>query len=184
MNNKVVSFPHLSNYDVPIKYLIEKLTDAEVIPSPSITKKTIELGSKYSPDYVCMPFKYTLGNYIESLDNGANILIQAGGGCRFGYYFELQKKILEDLGYKFEFYSLSDNDVNGIGSMYNMLRKINPNLKKIKYLYYLVLTFLMINYMDKIDMYIRKNIGFEIKKGSFERIKKGMLNSFYKSKFL
>ena len=35
--------------------------------------------------------------------------------------------------------------------------------------------------MDKIDMYIRKNIGFEIKKGSFERIKKGMLNSFYKS---
>ena len=181
MNNKVVSFPHLSNYDVPIKYLIEKLTNAEVIPSPSITKKTIELGSKYSPDYVCMPFKYTLGNYIESLDNGANILIQAGGGCRFGYYFELQKKILEDLGYKFEFYSLSDNDVNGIGSMYNMLRKINPNLKKIKYLYYLVLTFLMINYMDKIDMYIRKNIGFEIKKGSFERIKKGMLNSFYKS---
>ena len=102
MNNKVVSFPHLSNYDVPIKYLIEKLTDAKVIPSPSITKKTIELGSKYSPDYVCMPFKYTLGNYIESLDNGANILIQAGGGCRFGYYFELQKKILEDLGYKFE----------------------------------------------------------------------------------
>ena len=181
MNNKVVSFPHLSNYDVPIKYLIEKLTDATVIPSPSITKKTIELGSKYSPDYVCMPFKYTLGNYIESLDNGANILIQAGGGCRFGYYFELQKKILEDLGYKFEFYSLSDNDVNGIGSMYNMLRKINPNLKKIKYLYYLALTFLMINYMDKIDMYIRKNIGFEIKKGSFERIKKGMLNSFYKS---
>ena len=136
MNNKIISFPHLSNYDVPIKYLIEKLTDAKVIPSPSITKKTIELGSKYSPDYVCMPFKYTLGNYIESLDNGANILIQAGGGCRFGYYFELQKKILEDLGYKFEFYSLSDNDVNGIGSMYNMLRKINPNLKKIKYLYY------------------------------------------------
>ena len=25
MNNKVISFPHLSNYDVPIKYLIEKL---------------------------------------------------------------------------------------------------------------------------------------------------------------
>lgn len=39
MNNKVISFPHLSNYDVPIKYLIEKLTNAEVIPLPSLLKK-------------------------------------------------------------------------------------------------------------------------------------------------
>ena len=103
MTKKIISFPNLANYDVPVKFLFEKLTDYEVRKSPPMTRKTLELGSKYSPDYVCMPFKYTLGNYIESLDNGANILIQAGGGCRFGYYFELQKKILEDLGYKFKY---------------------------------------------------------------------------------
>lgn len=33
----------------------------------------------YSPDFVCVPFKYNLGNFIETLDNGANILVQAGG---------------------------------------------------------------------------------------------------------
>lgn len=182
MNNTVISFPTLADYNTPIKFLIENLTDYEVKTAPAITKKTLEAGSKYSPDYVCLPFKYTLGNYIESLEDGANILIQAGGGCRFGYYFELQKQILEDLGYDFEFYSLTDNDVNGVSSMYKTFKKLNPKIKKRKFLYYLSLTFLMIYYMDKLDIYIRKNIGFEINKGSFDRVKKSMLVNFSKTK--
>ena len=71
--NKVISFPTLADYNTPIKFLIENLTDYEVKTAHAITKKTLEVGSKYSPDYVCLPFKYTLGNYIESLEDGANI---------------------------------------------------------------------------------------------------------------
>ena len=82
MNKKIVSFPHLGDYYIPIEYLLKKTTNLKVVPSPPITKKTIDLGSKYSPDFVCIPFKYNLGNFIETLDNGANILLQAGGGCR------------------------------------------------------------------------------------------------------
>lgn len=182
MNEKIISFPNLANYDVPIKFLLEHLVDAKIEKAPAMTKKTLELGSKYSPDYVCLPFKYNLGNFIESLENGANVLIQAGGGCRFGYYSELQKQILEDLGYEFEFYSLTDDDVNGVRSIYRTLKKLKPNLGRIKYFYYLCLTFLMINYMDKLDIYIRKNIGFEINKGNFDRTHKSMLNSFSKTK--
>ena len=74
--------------------------------APKITNKTIELGTKYSPEFVCMPFKYTLGTFIEAMDNGANILFQAGGGCRYGYYNELQTKILDDLGYNFKYINL------------------------------------------------------------------------------
>lgn len=182
MNNKIISFPSLADYNTPIKFLIENLTDYEIKLSKPITKRTLELGAKYSPDYVCLPFKYTLGNFIESLEDGANVLVQAGGGCRFGYYFELQKQILNDLGYDFEFYSLTDNDVNGITSIYKTIKKLNPNIKITKYLYYLLLTFLMIYFMDKTDMYIRKNIGFEINKGSFDRVKKSMLVKFSKTK--
>ena len=36
----------------------------------------------------------------------------------------------------------------------------------------------MLNYMDKIDEYIRKNIGFEVEKNSFINLKKEMLKSF------
>ena len=182
MNKKIISFPSLANYDIPIKFLLEHLTNHEIRKPISITKKTLELGSKYSPDYVCLPFKYNLGNFIESLEDGANVLIQAGGGCRFGYYSELQKQILEDLGYKFEFYTLTDSDVNGIRSLYKTIKKSELKLSKLKFLYYVLLTFLMIFFMDKMDVMIRKNIGFEINKGNYERTHKAMLKSFSHAK--
>lgn len=178
MVKKIIAFPHLANYHVPIKYLLKHLTDCEVMDVPSITKKTIELGIKFSPEFVCMPFKYNLGNFIEALEEGANILMQAGGGCRYGYYAEVQRQILQDLGYKFELYSLTETDKVAIISVYKTLRHLNPKLNIFKYLYYLGLTFKMIHYMDKIDMYIRKNIGFEVTAGSFEKLLKEMLESF------
>lgn len=176
MTEKIISFPELGDYYIPIKYLLSHLTNYKIIPAPKITKRTIELGNKYSPDYVCIPFKYNLGNYIEALEQGANILLQAGGGCRFGYYCEVQEEILKELGYKFELYSLSDSDVNGINSIYHTLKKINPKLNYYKYIYYLLITFRMINHMDSLDVFIRKNIGFEINDGSFDRVYNSMKN--------
>ena len=73
---KLISFPHLDNYYIPIKYLIEKITKQKVLVAPKITRKTLELGAKYSPDFVCAPYKYNLGNYLESLELGANVLLQ------------------------------------------------------------------------------------------------------------
>ncbi len=182
MDKKIVAFPHLGNYYVPVKYLLTHLTDCEIMDVPPITKKTIELGIKYSPEFVCMPFKYNLGNFVEALENGANVLMQAGGGCRYGYYAEVQKQILKDLGYDFELYSLTESDKIAVFSVYKTLKLLNPRLKFFKYLYYIVLTFLMIYYMDKMDVYIRKNIGFEVIPNSFDHLLKEMLNSFSKAK--
>ena len=98
------SFPHMGDYYVPAKFLLTHIfPNIEVEPAPPITSKTIEIGSKYSPDFVCTPFKYTLGSMIESLEKGANVLIQAGGGCRYGYYSELQIQILKDFNYSFQY---------------------------------------------------------------------------------
>ncbi len=180
MDDKIVSFPHLGDYYIPISYLLTTLLKLKVMPSPTITKRTIELGSKYSPDSVCLPFKYNLGNFIESLENGANILVQAGGGCRYGYYAEVQEVILRSLGYEFDFYSLVNTDKFTVSYLYNTFKKINPKLSFIKYAYFTLLTLLMINYMDNIDDYIRKNIGFEEEQNSFKTLKEKMLNSFTK----
>ena len=93
----------MGSYDVPTKYLLRKLIkDTDIVYPPKITSKTKELGAKNSPDFVCTPFKYTLGTMIEALDKGADTIIQFGGGCRYGYYHELQREILENLGYKFK----------------------------------------------------------------------------------
>ncbi|MDD2490489.1 MAG: hypothetical protein PHY26_04490, partial [Bacilli bacterium] len=172
---KTISFPHMDNYYVPITFLLKKVTDCQVMQPLPITKRTLELGTKYSPEFVCVPFKYNLGNYIESLERGADILVQAGGGCRYGYYAEVQEQILRDLGYNFEFYSLVDNNQNVFINAYKVLKRINNKLTIFKYIYYMILTLKMINYMDKIDIYIRAHIGFEKNKGNFEKLLKKML---------
>ena len=74
MNEKIISFPHIGDYSYFVKPFIKNITNLNVQVAPPITKKTVEIGSKYSPDYVCLPFKYNLGNYIEALEDGANIL--------------------------------------------------------------------------------------------------------------
>ena len=182
MDKIVVSFPHMGNYYVPIQYFLSHALSVEFMIPPKITSKTIELGSKYSPDFVCTPFKYTLGTMIEALDNGANILIQMGGGCRYGYYSEVQEKILKDLGYQFRLFNLITNGKTDVKRIYKMMKKIDPKFSIIKALYYFWMTSKMIKYMDKIEDYIRQNVGFEEKENSFENLEKEMFERFTKMK--
>lgn len=174
MKNKI-SFPHIGNYYIPINYLLKNTTKCQIIIPPKITKKTIELGSKYSPDYVCVPFKYNIGNFIESLEEGANIILQAGGGCRYGYYAELQEQILKDLNYKFELINFIENNHISIKNVYKFAKKMNSKLNCLKFLHYLINTILMVLIMDKLETYIRENIGFETQKNSFIKIEKELL---------
>lgn len=180
--NKIISFPHLGDYYIPISYIIEKITNCKVLTPPKNNKQTIELGSKYSPDDICMPFKYNLGNYINALDAGANILIQAGGGCRYGYYAELQEQILKDLGYDFIFINLIQDNHVSIKKLYKETKKINPKLNIFKYLYYLLQGIILIITMDKIDKYIRENMASELTKGSFEKIENQYKTNLTKGK--
>lgn len=173
MNNKrIISFPHMGNYYIVIKQMLQNTLNCEIMTPPPITKRTIDIGAKYSPDFVCVPFKYNLGNYIEALEKGANFLVQAGGGCRFGYYAEIQEQILRDLGYDFEFFNILDTGNVNPRRYYKEFKKVNPKLdfrtffKAFRVLYNQVII------MDKIEDYIRQNIGFEVNKGSFEKLEK------------
>lgn len=175
---RIISFPHLGNYYHPIKYLLEHLTNDEVIEAPPITKKTIELGEKYSPSDVCVPFKYNLGNFIESLENGADILFQAGGGCRYRYYGEVQEQILKDLGYEFKFIKIVSKDKIHLKELYHIFKDLNKDLTFYKFIHTALFTFFYIYYMDKIDVIIRKNIGFANNKNDFLLLQKNMFKSF------
>ena len=176
--DRVISFPHLGNYYIVFDYFLRKATKCKVIVPPNTTKKTIELGSKYSPDFVCVPFKYNMGNYIEALEKGANTLIQAGGGCRYGYYGELEEKILKDLGYDFEFYNMITDNHISLRKGYNFCKKMNKSINPFLCFYYLINCLVMIFCIDKIEKFIRLNMGFEIHNGNFENIESEYFNSF------
>ena len=110
-----VSFQHIGNMWVGLKAVADKIGFDLVVP-PITSQRTLSLGTRYSPEMVCLPFKLTLGNMIESLEMGADTLITIGqyGPCRFGYYHRVQEIILRDLGYDFELLKQSNGMVRMI----------------------------------------------------------------------
>ncbi len=177
-----ISYPLIGDYGVPAQYLLSHIFKDQIVVPPPITSKTIELGVKYSPDFVCTPFKYTLGTMIESADKGANILIQLGGGCRYGYYAELQEKILHDLGYDVKVINLITKGKPELKRILGSFKNINVKFRKSKLVYYGFITMKMLQYMDKVDDYIRANIAFEVEKGSFDLLRDEMLEKFKETK--
>lgn len=97
------TFPHMGTMYVAVESLLEGLGHEVVVPPP-ITERTISLGHHGAPETACLPLKINLGNYIEAMENGAEVILMGGGvgPCRFGYYAEVQREILKDAGYNFE----------------------------------------------------------------------------------
>ena len=174
MENRIISFPHIGDYCYFIKPFLENVTGLEVKIAPPITKRTVELGSKYSPEAVCLPFKYNVGNYIEALENGATTLFQFGGGCRYGNYAPLQKKILEDLGYQFSFYEFIKNGKTSFSHIYKTFKSINRSITKFKLLKELLLVIVKIMLFDHLEHYQRKKIPKE--KDNFKKLKYKFIN--------
>ena len=92
-------------------------------------------------------------------------------GIRYRYYAEVQETILKDLGYNFEFIQIIGGDSLNFKEVFTIFKKLNPTLTKREFIHEGLSTLLYINYLDKLDIEIRKRIGFEKNKGSFLRLK-------------
>lgn len=173
-----VGFPKLGNYYIPIYNLLNNLVDknnVKIIVPDKMTSEIIKKGSNNSPDFICTPFKYNMGNFIDALEKNANVLIQAGGGCRYGYYYELQEKILRDLGYDFIFINLLDEKGLDIKAVYNKFKLLNNKLSFKDFCYYFLIGFRLINILDKFENYIRINYSLQINKNDFKNIHENLL---------
>lgn len=171
----VACFPHIANYAYAFKYLFEKGFEIKYLIPPPTSKKTLELGSKYSPDYVCVPFKYCMGCYLEVLNLGANCLMQIYGGCRLNYYGELNECILHDMGYEFRFFDMAAVDWHSRKSIFEHFRIINPEMSVVKVMAAAPVTLNIIKTLDKFEDFIRRNVGFEVNDGEFDRTYKEFL---------
>ena len=111
-----VTFPHMGNAWIVIQTLFESL-NVEVVVPPINSKRTLELGTRLSPESACLPMKLNLGNYIEAADQGADTIVITGGigPCRFGYYGEIERQILRDAGYSYDLVTLEPPDGSLLG---------------------------------------------------------------------
>lgn len=94
----------MGNQYMATKVLLDELNVENILP-PECSKDTLEIGTKYSPESICLPLKINIGNYIESIRQGADTILISGscGPCRFGYYSIQQKEILNELGHDLNF---------------------------------------------------------------------------------
>jgi len=98
-----VTFPRLGESWRTFKMLLEDLGNEVVVP-PRPSKRTLDLGVRYSPEFACLPLKILTGTYLEAIELGADTIVTSGGvgPCRAGEYAMLHEKILQDLGYQIE----------------------------------------------------------------------------------
>ncbi|MEA4971920.1 MAG: hypothetical protein VB119_01955 [Candidatus Metalachnospira sp.] len=174
---KKVSFPNFNHYDYVFKYFVENALDADYIMPPAMTVRTLERGTKCSPDFICAPFKSTLGSMMDCLEAGADTLIMSMGLCRLGYYGELQEQILRDLGYQFDFVNLSEYNTGSAKDYLKALKRINPKLSLAKLTKVVAESIKLIEHLDEAESIYYKNCGFEVTPGSYKKARKNFLTS-------
>ena len=170
-----ITFPHLGNTCFAAKALFHDLNIEYTMP-PFTNKEMLQIGSKHSPEEICLPYKLMLGSYIKAIEEGADTLLLPGscGPCRFGEYGELQKNALEKLNYKVDLILLDKPTAIGKSEFINRINKINKESK--------VSTLLkvksvknsheIINLMDNIEGELRYLAGYEKKIGECRNLLK------------
>lgn len=165
---RVACFPKLGDYNFVLNMLIERTLGYEMKTCPPITKRTVELGAKNSPDTVCTPFKVITGNFIEAIERGVNTFFMPAFGCRLGFYDILHKQILQDLGYEFEMLTLFDYYASE-NKLFNSLHGYNPDLTREKFEEVLGVVVRIVIDMDGLADIKRRNASFEENKGEHEK---------------
>lgn len=172
---KKISFPMLAEYDLVVRYFVVNGLHQEFVMPPKMTRRTMELGTKYSPDMVCTPFKTILGSMIESLESGADTLIMTMGWCRLGYYGELAEQILRDLGYEFDYINFAEYTTGRNRDYLKAIKRMCDDIH-IKAAAGAALTALrMAEHIDEITDLYYQNCGFELQKGAYRKV----LNRFF-----
>lgn len=166
-----VTVPHYGNTFIGLKVLFNGLGIQYIIPPPT-NKKTLELGIENSPEDICQPFKLMLGNYIQSIELGADtiILIATNGPCKFGEYAALQERLLKKAGYTAEF--IVFNTQSSKKDLWKSIKKIGKHstcnrLKKIWAISNGIKALLL---MDYIETKLRYLAGYENHKGTCKHL--------------
>ena len=155
----------MGSFWVGMKALFQML-DVDVVVPPPITKKTMSLGSAYGPESACLPLKINLGNFIEAIEQGADTVIMAGGHgpCRFGYFAQVHREILQNIGYDVEVLVV-EQPRTGRQEFFRSIKSLFPNKNWYQVILAIYFGWQKVLIIDQIEALILKNRAYEINKG-------------------
>lgn len=173
------TFPYMGNIYIPLATLFKELDIEPIIPPPP-DKETLYLGTKYSPELICIPFKLTLGNLIKALELGADTIIHCSGfwSCRYGHYPYLHAMILRSLGYKFSSIVLKKEELKNI---YFILKKIHKKDNRVikKFIKAILKTYYKSSVMEELERKAMAVRPREKEKGITTRVLNSYLKKLY-----
>ncbi len=169
-----VAFPHMGNIYIAWGSALRRLGIEPYIP-PYTSKRTLSLGTKNSPESICLPYKLILGNFIEAIEGGADYvaMISSPGICRLGEYGAGIQNTLEDMGYHANYIELQLYD--GIKGMFRFLTQLSGVKNPVTILRAIVFAFRKVFAADRMETMLSFYRAREIKTGDAEKaFKKGM----------
>lgn len=118
---------------------------------PYTSKRTLSLGTKYSPEAICLPYKLIMGNFIEAIEGGADYvaMISSPGCCRLGEYGKCINNALADLGYHANYIEMQLYD--GIQGIYNFLKEISGKNDPVLFIRAIVLAIRKVFLLDDLQ---------------------------------
>ena len=168
-NKKIkVAFPHMGTISIAWAAGLRKIGVEPLVP-PYTSKRTLSLGTKYSPEAICLPYKLILGNFIEAIENGADYvaMITSPGICRLGEYGNNIKQTLDDLGYKSNYIEFSLYD--GIKGLYRFLVQLTGKNNPIQIIRTINIVIRKIFVIDELDTELAYYRAREVKQDEAEK---------------
>ncbi|AOT70249.1 acyl-CoA dehydratase activase-related protein [Geosporobacter ferrireducens] len=160
-----VTFPYMGTTLV-YKKLVEMLGH-EAISPPKPSQRTIDLGVKHSPEFACFPMKVIMGSYLEAVEKGAEVILTSGGHgpCRAGFYGEMHKRILQNLGYNVDLI-VFDSIRRDFKSVVSNILRLKGNNSWIKLWKIFILVYKMAYQVDELEMQLQTKRAYEVQQGS------------------
>ncbi len=162
--------PHIGTAYVPLRALFEGLGVEVIVPPPN-TRRTMSLGTKYSPEFVCLPYKLVMGNFIEGLEMGADTLLMVEGEriCRLGYYMRVMEGALRDLGYDFKLLTTRAFQ-QPLARLPDVLREFAPEATLPMIWSAMRLALTKLNALDRVEQVVQEVRARELTRGDADRI--------------
>ncbi|MCL0095283.1 acyl-CoA dehydratase activase-related protein [Dehalococcoidia bacterium] len=167
---RILGVPFIGGRIGIFKKLLKEKCDISLI-SPPVTARSIELGVKHSPEWVCFPFKVMLGTFIECLDQGADTLLitTSFNACRMGCYARVQEQILENLGYTSKFFKLHGKD-KGLSGVARVIKRFSNNAPWIKTIFLFRFGAAKLRVLDRIEREVQRIRARENEKGRADQV--------------
>ncbi len=166
--SKKIAFPHMGLIYIAWSCALRKI-GVEPYIEPYTSKKTLSLGTKHSPEAICLPYKLILGNFIEALEGGADYvaMITSPGICRLGEYGKCIQNALHDLGYDAKYIELQLYD--GIAGMYRFLKEVAGKNRPLMFLNAIITAIRKVFLVDDLETKLAYLRAREIHSGDAEK---------------